>query len=831
MSGLGSGAPGRETMTDETPRRGIGWRILAIVAIGLVFRLIMAYGFSGLRGSGFDSDLGLFRFWAANLGDHGPFGFYDRGFFADYTPGYLYALWLVGVVGQFLGGVGDLIKLPAILTDVALGYIVYRMARDLGVSERRATIAGAVVIVNPITWFDSVVWGQVDSFGTVFLLLSVRELWKARSERAAILAVVAALVKPQLAILVPIVAFVTIRRVLWPKGGFGSEAAPEPSGFGWERRTTGWIRIVSTGVAGFATAVVLSAPFGLSVVSFSGTAPFVDSSLVRLILSTASTYSYVTVNAYNLWALFPVDGQSMATNGGWIFDAPVPDATSWASIGPFPAAAVGGLLLGLLLFVVIPFIVARRPDRLTILVGVSVMALAFFAVPTRVHERYLFPLFALAAIPLAFSWRWRIVYVIASVATFLNMYVVLTTIYPDNPSIRDWLGIGEAIRSQFGVTLIALANTAVFVWAFAQLRPAARRSLEAELEHGREPDAWDEDAAVAPVATGAPGGGGGGVPVAAGAGTGATAALAASTPRRRLVPAWFDRPSWSDVGPIAWFRARIDETPIRPDRSATLTHEGRGRIDRLDLWLLIVLVVAAMGLRMFRLAEPARMHFDEVYHARTAAEFLQDWRYGISHYIYEWTHPHLAKYAMAGGMVLFAGHDTQATSDLGGTRPRRRHRAPPARPVIDHNAGRRSRLGRDGLGADRLRPADPQAGGVVDRGRRRRRGLRQRPQQALRGHRRRRAAGPRPGQPRRAGRGHHRPDPPAGAHRHARRPDQPAGAVRRRLARRRDPARRHRRDRRPGHGHGDGARGRAGSRRHGRRGQRPGDRRDAGPGR
>ena len=69
MSGLGSGAPGRETMTDETPRRGIGWRILAIVVIGLVFRLIMAYGFSGLRGSGFDSDLGLFRFcgwWASS---------------------------------------------------------------------------------------------------------------------------------------------------------------------------------------------------------------------------------------------------------------------------------------------------------------------------------------------------------------------------------------------------------------------------------------------------------------------------------------------------------------------------------------------------------------------------------------------------------------------------------------------------------------------------------------------------------------------------------------------------------------------------------------------
>ena len=39
---------------------------------------------------------------------------------------------------------------------------------------------------------------------------------------------------------------------------------------------------------------------------------------------------------------------------------------------------------------------------LTVLVGVAVLALAFFAVPTRVHERYLFPLFGLAGI---LNWR------------------------------------------------------------------------------------------------------------------------------------------------------------------------------------------------------------------------------------------------------------------------------------------------------------------------------------------------------------------------------------------------------------------------------------------
>ena len=167
--------------------------------------------------------------------------------------------------------------------------------------------------------------------------------------------------------------------------------------------------------------------------------------------STAATYSYVTVNAYNLWALFPVNGESTASNGLWVPDAPIPDVTSWAQIGPFPAALVGGLLLGLLLFVVVPLLVARKPDRLTILVGVCVLALAFFVVPTRVHERYLYPLFGLAAILFAFSWRWRAVYLVASLATFLNMYVVLTTIYGYmNPNIQDWLGIGEAIRSIWG---------------------------------------------------------------------------------------------------------------------------------------------------------------------------------------------------------------------------------------------------------------------------------------------------------------------------------------------------------------------------------------------
>ena len=72
------------------------------------------------------------------------------------------------------------------------------MVRELGGRRRLALAAAFVAVVNPISWFDSVVWGQVDSFGVVFLLLGLRELWRDRPERAAVWTVVAAIIKPQL---------------------------------------------------------------------------------------------------------------------------------------------------------------------------------------------------------------------------------------------------------------------------------------------------------------------------------------------------------------------------------------------------------------------------------------------------------------------------------------------------------------------------------------------------------------------------------------------------------------------------------------------------------
>ena len=142
-------------------------------------------------------------------------------------------------------------------------------------------------------------------------------------------------------------------------------------------------------------------------------------------------------------------------------------------------------------------------------------------------------------------------------------------------------------------------------------------------------------------------------------------ARASALPRTRT---WSEPPEIEPgilVGLAIMVRRQLGTRLRRRDRSAQLTGERPGRIDRLDVAVAFLLLVAALTLRGWRVEEPYDMYFDEVYHARTATEFLQDWRYGEPHDIYEYTHPHLAKYLMAAGIVVFGDDRVSATSELG----------------------------------------------------------------------------------------------------------------------------------------------------------------------
>ncbi|HWH23803.1 MAG TPA: phospholipid carrier-dependent glycosyltransferase, partial [Candidatus Limnocylindria bacterium] len=109
----------------------------------------------------------------------------------------------------------------------------------------------------------------------------------------------------------------------------------------------------------------------------------------------------------------------------------------------------------------------------------------------------------------------------------------------------------------------------------------------------------------------------------------------------------------------------VDVTPLRRDRSATLAGEPAGRINRLDVLLVLLVFLSTLTLRGYRVEEPHEMYFDEVYHARTAIEFLQHWRYDMPHSIYEYTHPHLAKYLMALGIETLGNNRVTGRRDLG----------------------------------------------------------------------------------------------------------------------------------------------------------------------
>jgi hypothetical protein len=393
------------------------WRhrlVLAILGAGLLLRIVLA--FIVFPGQGLASDLGLFESWASTLAQVGPGAFYATAGTANYPPGYLYVLWLVGALGEPAGHLLEIssgqaivlmLKIPAIAADVGLATLLYLAGRRW-YGQRAGLLAAAVYLFVPVTWYDSALWGQVDAVGALVMLAALVLLIEGWSEPAAALAAFGVLVKPQDAILLVVVVPILLRRHLFrvgsgPRVQLGRSWGDLNRRLGGLLQRQGPVRLATSAVAAAVVGITPLIPFDIGRWAPASLAevPVVGhvAGLVALFVSVGGQFSVLTANAYNAWALVGPDPLSAAigvSGASWTPDSLIlPGGLSAVTVGALLLVAVGLAVAGGLL---------ARDDRLAILLGFSLVVFAFYAVPTRVHERYLFPFFASGALLAAGAW-------------------------------------------------------------------------------------------------------------------------------------------------------------------------------------------------------------------------------------------------------------------------------------------------------------------------------------------------------------------------------------------------------------------------------------------
>lgn len=156
------------------------------------FRLFTERWYDTVRGNGFD----VFRYR-----------------FYDYTPAYLYALFLISRVLPSISSVFAT-KIPSLVADFVCAWYVYRIVRLKYQSGPAPILAALAVLFAPTVVTNSAIWGQMDMLFTAPLVAAVYYVLRQR-ERAAWLAVGLALaIKPQAIFLAPFLLALLLRREL-----------------------------------------------------------------------------------------------------------------------------------------------------------------------------------------------------------------------------------------------------------------------------------------------------------------------------------------------------------------------------------------------------------------------------------------------------------------------------------------------------------------------------------------------------------------------------------------------------------------------------------------
>lgn len=342
--------------------------IITLILLGLALRLLL------IQIPGFKFDVDDWFSWSNRLVEVGFSKFYSPQVFSDYAPGYMYILKILGLIKSLLN-INDksfylLLKLPAILADGFLALVVYKELSKI-TNKFYSTTGTLLIIFNPALIFNSTIWGQIDSIPTLFLIFSVIYLKNKKLILSSLILGIDFLIKPQVLAILPVFILFFIKNF------------------------------------SLKNSIKLILPFAIIVIILS--LPFFPNQpigrLFSLIQKSANQYPYTSLFAYNFWGVV----------GFWISDNHIFKTLTYQSWGYI-------LLLSYWIFIGYLFI----KNKLSLFSLATLSMLSFFFIPTRIHERYLYPAIALL-IFLSAVYKSRLLLtlsLILSLIHFINLYYV-----------------------------------------------------------------------------------------------------------------------------------------------------------------------------------------------------------------------------------------------------------------------------------------------------------------------------------------------------------------------------------------------------------------------
>lgn len=367
---------------------------VAVCAAAVIVRVLLSVIFYG-----HPTDIVCFMAWSQLMAEVGPAGFYVSGMFTDYPPGYMYVLWLCGEAAKLFGvAYGSdmyalMVKIPAIIADVAAAIMVYRIAAR-NKNERVGFVLMLVTLFLPVFMFISGAWGQIDQILSVLLLLSALLIIDDKLIAAGALYGLAILMKPQALMVGPVLAAVYFCKI-----------------FDSDKRLKTALKTLLAVLAAVAVIIVLALPFG---------AGRELTWLTEKYFSTATSYPYASIEAFNLMALCGGNWTSVEA-GDFIFSY-----GTWGTI--FIALSVA--------YPVFLYVIGRKKGSGALLLVAAFELCAIFALGQYMHERYLFPALILLLAAYAVYKDKRLFVAFAMLSTTLLFNVLAAFVIIDNPDAR-----------------------------------------------------------------------------------------------------------------------------------------------------------------------------------------------------------------------------------------------------------------------------------------------------------------------------------------------------------------------------------------------------------